>query len=295
MADEAGERPSLFLRVLRHWLVRFIIMFVVMTALYAASQIPLSLARSSLLEGREWMVVIWELIPIPILLGVYALLVRGLEQRSADEIVLPRAPGGLVIGTAVGFALFSAVMAVLVLTRHGTVRVPPVIIVPYIGLALSIVSGVAEELIFRGAMFRIVEDRFGTLTGLLVSAGFFGLVHIGNPGATVISSIAIALEAGLLLGLAYTATRALWLPIGLHFAWNFTEGGVFGTEVSGGEIPGMLKTTLTGPDFMTGGSFGPEASIVAVVVCMSAAAIFLAITLMRGEWKDFTPRTAPRE
>jgi membrane protease YdiL (CAAX protease family) len=120
---------------------------------------------------------------------------------------------------------------------------------------------------------------------MLVSAAFFGGVHIFNPGATLISSAAIAIEAGLLLALAYTATRSLWLPIGLHFAWNFTEGGIFTTQVSGGKVPGILETTLTGPELLTGGKFGPEASVVAVGVCLTAALIFLIVTLRRGEWR----------
>src|SRR5262249_26286200 len=145
-------------------------------------------------------------------------------------------------------------------------------------------------LTFRGGLFRIVEERFGTFVGLLISAGFFGAVHFGNPGATVVSSVAIALEAGLLLALAYTATRSLWVPIGLHFAWNFTEGGVFSTEVSGNTVHGVLATKLAGPELMTGGTFGPEASVIAVAICLVLAAVFLVMTVRRGQWKPFTLR-----
>ena len=66
----------------------------------------------------------------------------------------------------------------------------------------------------------------------------------------------IVLEAGVLLGLAYAATRSLWLPIGLHFGWNFTEGGIFGASVSGRAYHGMFKFSLSGSDILTGGAFG---------------------------------------
>jgi hypothetical protein len=161
---------------------------------------------------------------------------------------------------------------------------------PFVGFAMSVLSGVGEELLFRGALFRIVEERWGTLVALLTSAAFFGAIHGGNPGATALSSIAIALEAGLLLALAYAATRTLWLPIGLHFAWNFTEGGIFSTQVSGGVVQGLFATKLTGDRLLTGGSFGPEASIVAVAICLIAALFFLVITLRRAQWRPFALR-----
>ena len=97
-----------------------------------------------------------------------------------------------------------------------------------------------------------------------------------NPGATIRSSVAIALEAGVLLGAAYAATQRLWLPIGLHAGWNFTEGSLFGMTLSGNTMGvGLLRGSLSGPQILTGGAFGPEASIVAVMVCLVAAMYFL--------------------
>jgi hypothetical protein len=126
---------------------------------------------------------------------------------------------------------------------------------------------------------------FGTVVALMVSAGFFGLIHMGNHGATVMSGVAIALEAGLLLAVSYAVVRNLWLPIGLHFGWNFAESGIFGSVVSGNAFKGLFSTTLTGPDLLTGGKFGPEASVVAVAVCATAALVILVIAIRRGEWK----------
>jgi uncharacterized protein len=101
-----------------------------------------------------------------------------------------------------------------------------------------------------------------------------------NPHATIVSSLAIAIEAGVLLAVAYAATGRLWLPIGIHIGWNFTEGRIFGVPVSGfPAVPSLFRGTVSGPDFLTGGTFGLEASLLAVLVCSVAAALLIAYTL----------------
>src|SRR6185312_21790 len=117
-------------------------------------------------------------------------------------------------------------------------------------------AAVTEELLFRGVLFRIVEERFGTWVALTSTGVVFGAQHLSNAHATVWGAIAIALEAGGMLAAAYAATRNLWVPIGLHFAWNFAEGGIFGTDVSGQSgAGGLLHGELSGPAPLTGGEF----------------------------------------
>jgi hypothetical protein len=86
-----------------------------------------------------------------------------------------------------------------------------------------------------------------------------------------------------LLAAAYAFTRRLWLPIGIHFAWNFTQGGVFGVAVSGNDIPGLLQGRLSGPVWLSGGAFGAEASVVAVVLCLAAGIFFIAKVVQQGQ------------
>ena len=84
------------------------------------------------------------------------------------------------------------------------------------------------------------------------------------------------MEAGVLLGAAYAATTRLWLPIGLHVGWNFTEGSLFGMSVSGGTATGgLVRGSLNGPQILTGGQFGPEASIVAVIISLAVSLYFI--------------------
>jgi len=180
--------------------------------------------------------------------------------------------GGLILG----FCLFSATMLLLwalsVYHPNGWGSTSGL----GAGIVAALSAGIIEEIMFRGFLFRLIAGVAGTWWALLITSALFGAAHAFNPGATIVSSIAIAVEAGVLLGAAYALTRRLWFPIGLHAAWNFTEGNVYGMSVSGTGAPkGFLTGTLQGPNLLTGGQFGPEASLIAVLVCLSAASLIL--------------------
>jgi hypothetical protein len=117
---------------------------------------------------------------------------------------------------------------------------------------------------------------------LAISSALFGLAHIGNDNATWLSSAAIMIEAGILLGALYMLTRRLWAVVGTHFAWNYTQGGVFGVAVSGTQVDGILQSRLTGPELITGGEFGIEASALAVALCVAVAVAVLRVAIRRG-------------
>lgn len=225
-----------------------------------------------------------------VLLGVFVIVaywigVRVLERRAPTELSLRNAGARGAKGVLVGAALFGAVYAILWaagLAHYSGFRgfdsVPPTV-------AILFVIAVGEEIIFRGVVFRLLENCFGTAVGLGVSAGLFGLAHGLNPNATAVGVVAIALEAGLLLGFAYIATRSLWFAIGIHFGWNFTQGGIFDAPISGLTLPGMFSFRLSGPDFLTGGAFGPEASVIAIAVCLVASVFFAAAVVRAGRWR----------
>ncbi|MGH8316502.1 MAG: lysostaphin resistance A-like protein [Steroidobacteraceae bacterium] len=274
-------------------LVRLPIFFVVLLAADVGVQLPeLWAMRHPPRGGGDWASLGAALLLAAVLLGIYAALVRSLERRATREL----APGvtQAVSGFILGLVLFSSVFALLrligVAQWHGVSTRFDVIPM----LALATLAAVGEELAFRGGLFRILEERFGTTAALALSAAVFGLLHALNPGATVVSTAAIALEAGVLLGAAYALTRNLWLPIGLHLGWNFTEGGIFGVSVSGGApMKGVFSVSLTGPPLLTGGKFGPEASLLAVAVCLTAAVVLLVLAARGGRWLPMRRRTAP--
>ncbi|MET7424237.1 CPBP family intramembrane glutamic endopeptidase [Dactylosporangium sp. NPDC005555] len=222
-------------------------------------------------------------------LAAYVMAVRRLERRPVAELRRARAVPETGAGVAAGVGLFTAVIAVIALfggyrvdgwgSAGGAVTLAGVMAV----------AAVAEELLFRGVLFRLLLERFGAPVALVVSAVLFGGLHLFNPGATLWGATAIAVEAGLMLGSAFLVTRSLWLPIGLHFGWNFAEAGLFGTTVSGteGGPAGLLRGVAQGSDVVSGGAFGPEASIVSVV--FGAAATVVLLLLARRRDAPVTP------
>jgi membrane protease YdiL (CAAX protease family) len=153
-------------------------------------------------------------------------------------------------------------------------------------------AAVTEELIFRGILFRIVEQWAGTWIALVVTAALFGLSHLFNPHATVWGALAIAIEAGAMLAAAYAVTRRLWVPIGLHFGWNYAASALFGTAVSGNDTPdGLVRAVMNGPTALTGGDFGPEASVFAVLFGTVLTVVFLWLAHCRGR---LVPRRGAR-
>lgn len=279
-------KPSWMRRIFDNRPVRLFVLFVVTTAAYAGTQIfPAVTTPHIAPENRETFAIVTEAVSAIGLLLIYWLFARWMEHRPVGELSPRKAPLAIPVGVLIGLVLFTTTIAILSLmgVAHVGNFVPGQALLAAINMA--ILSAIGEEIIFRGVVFRIFEEMFGTFIALVVSAAFFGLIHMGNRGATVTSGIAIALEAGLLLAVSYAVVRNLWLPIGLHFGWNFAESGIFGSVVSGNSFKGLFSTTLTGPDILTGGKFGPEASVVAVAVCATAALLILVVAIRRGEWK----------
>ena len=218
--------------------------------------------------------------------AAYCAYVRSIEQRPVTEFDRRGAPRELVVGLVLGAAFFATTIGILaalglyrIVGRHDLA----IIAVPLFG---AIGTAVIEEIMFRGIVFRIVEGVLGTWIAFVVSSALFGFLHLLNPQATLQGAAAIVFEAGVMLAAAYVLTRRLWLPIGIHAGWNFTQGGIFGISVSGFRSDGLFDGTLTGPDWLSGGTFGAEASIVAVVLGVVLGATLVVMALRRGRlWR----------
>lgn len=217
-------------------------------------------------------------------LAAYFALVRFLEGRRPKELALAQARSHLRRGLALGLGLFSVTIGLVAMAGAYHVHGWGTISGALISLGLMSCAAVTEELAFRGALFRVLEEKAGTYGALLVSGLVFGGLHLVNKDATIWGALSIAVEAGLMLGAAYAATRSLWLAIGIHFAWDWAEQGVFGTAESGAGTGagGLLHASVSGPDILSGGGFGPEASIFALVVCSVATVLFLRAAKRRG-------------
>lgn len=135
-----------------------------------------------------------------------------------------------------------------------------------VSLVILIGGAIQEEFVFRGMIFRKLERSFGSWIALAVSAILFGIIHMANPGATLVSTIAIVVTSGVLCAAIYILTRSLWWTIGVHLGWNFFEGPVFGSQVSGHVMPGFFSSVISGPVAWAGGGFGPEAGLASILI-----------------------------
>jgi membrane protease YdiL (CAAX protease family) len=275
-----------FFRIMSHWaLLRVLVMAVMLLATVIITPRVLNLAIPP--DPSPWrpgLVALRNLLVAAATVWTYARAVRWLEDRPASEIKF-RADH-LLGGTLLGMALISAVY--LLLWSLGCATFAPGTGLADLGFALIGVFGVAlaEELLFRAIVLRITEEAFGTLVAVLLSMVIFGLAHSLNRGATPTGVMAIALEAGVLLALAYVVTRNLWLAVGIHLGWNFCEGNLYGATVSGTAAPhSFFRATLAGPQSLTGGIFGPEASVVSIGICLAAAAVLLALIVRKNGWR----------
>ena len=216
--------------------------------------------------------------------AVYIAYARFAENRNASELALPGMGRELGIGMLVGFGLYAT--TVLILIVMGIYRVeglnPLTFLIPALSMAVS--SGVFEELLFRGVLFTSVERMFGSWAALVVSSLVFGMVHLMNPAGTMEGALFIAVEAGILLAGAYMLTGRLWMSMGFHFAWNYTQSAIFSGIVSGtGAAQGLIKATIDGPDLLTGGSFGLESSVLALAVCTTTGIVLVVKAVKRGK------------
>lgn len=206
----------------------------------------------------------------------YWLLAKFLEQRRLSDLAPAKAPKQIAIGWLVGTGVM--VIAALTMAAVGAMSLQPAtesanLIAPFV--VLGLVPAITEEIFARGILFRVVEEGMGSWFALIFSAALFGGGHFANPNATAWSSIAIAVEAGLLLGMAYAWTRSLWFVMSLHAAWNFTQGALLGIPVSGIKVNGLMTSTTQGSPWLSGGEFGAEASVLTVIICTSLGLWFL--------------------
>lgn len=227
-------------------------------------------------------------------LAAYPLLVWLAEGRAPDELAPKAALPGLVSGFALGCAVFALVMVPLIgtgLYSFDWLGMAPA----WKGAGLSIESGFIEEIMARGVILRLTWRAFGPWAAFIFSAALFGAGHFGNPNASVWAALCIAMEAGIMLGAFYALTGRLWVSIGLHAGWNFTQGYLFGAVVSGTDFgPAIARSVARDgfPLWLSGGRFGPEASLPALVICTSAGLLAIWMAARAGRFAKAIPALA---
>ncbi|MBP3506064.1 MAG: CPBP family intramembrane metalloprotease [Lachnospiraceae bacterium] len=210
-----------------------------------------------------------------VVLGLYALYIKVFEKRTPYELKLKTSLPNLLLGFTIGGLFIVCVIGVLAL--FGVYRIGAISI-DWIGLILNFamfsIVAVSEEIIFRGLLFRMINDRFSTILAFIISSLLFGIIHLTT--VDFLTAMAISVEAGFMLAAAYKLWNNLWVPIGIHWAWNFFLGPIFGVGVSGiSQDACVIIPKITGPYILTGGDNGFEGSIVTFLLGLSIGLVLL--------------------
>ena len=279
--SEAQPTKPLWRRIVDFPLVALLIAIVIFVA---ASALGIAIGKAFETTGQPERAIVRGVINIALVLAAYKFIIVGLGERPRDDLPGTGALKNLGLGLLIGFGLMAAAVGVAAIAGVYTIVGKGDASTFALELvSVAILPGFMEELAFRGILFRWIEDFGGSWAALAITSALFGIAHIFNPNATWFSSFAIAVEAGVLLGGAYMLTRSLWLPMGLHAAWNFTQGEIFDVPVSGIDEHGLVQAKLSGPALLSGGTFGLEASIIALTIATAAGVWLVYLTIRKGQ------------
>jgi membrane protease YdiL (CAAX protease family) len=214
---------------------------------------------------------------------VYILLYQRYENRKITELSTPKLPQHLAAGVLLGAGLAAAVVLIQYLTHILTVTETR----PFLPLLPTLwnifVNATIAETLIIGVVFRIMQDWLGSYLALIVLFVIFFILHITAPGATLISAACVGMHT-FLCCTAFIYTRSLWLPIAIHFAWDFSFAALYGASINGYTMDdSLLATSTNGPDLIAGGYFGPQGSIQAGLLCLLTGALLLRISRKQNQ------------
>ncbi|GJJ00754.1 membrane protein [Duganella rhizosphaerae] len=265
----ASNKPTLASRLMANPVVR-IVLGLVLT--FAA--VPLTMIVASQLVAKPYRIAWPQLLAAVFVWFGYRFYVRRIEKRQPTELAtqgMAREVGaGLLIGAALVMSSFAVLGALGAYRFEGVNALSFAMLLP---LAELVLVGMAEEMMFRGVIFGVIERSLGSKPAIVISALLFSLGHLPNEGMSILAIASLA-AYGVLQAALYMKTRRLWICIGTHIAWNYCVSTVFSSTVSGhAATDGLLRGELVGDALLTGGVFGVEASLI-VVLLIGAAAVF---------------------
>jgi membrane protease YdiL (CAAX protease family) len=281
---QARPRKSLWRRIVHFPLVTLILAFLLISVAQAiGGLISFAAGTPQNAVGNPGSDLIFVVAATILVVLAYKLIVVRMGEQPRDDLPFDARARDAGLGFVEGALLFSAIVGVAALL--GIYRALNLSAaedwLPLI-LGGGIMAGVTEEILLRGVVFRWLEELGGSWVALVLSSLLFGFLHAFNPNATVISSISIAVAAGLLLGGAYMLTRNLWLPIGIHAGWNVSQGLVWDIPVSGLALDGWVESKLVGDPLWSGGAFGLEASPLTMIIAGAAGVGLIVLAGRRG-------------
>ena len=219
-----------------------------------------------------------NLLLLPALLAVFKFLTSAFEKKPLGSMGLAFHAGwsrelalGLALGAAMmlGIAVFERALGLASFQWSTSPSALGAALVAGSGVLL-LMAAATEELTFRGYPFQRLVDWLGPIPAVLAVSATFGLAHLGNPNHTWASALNTML-VGITFAVAYLRTRALWMPIGMHFIWNFLQGVILGLPLSGLDFPvTLLRARVGGAVWLTGGAYGPEGGLLASAAIVAA-------------------------
>ncbi len=287
-------RPSFGRRVWEFPLTR-ILAFLLLVGVLAAA---LGLALKAVLPHRplapDMTLLLGEGVLAVAALLAFGVMKRWADKQTADEAGLPVRGifSETAIGLLIGGGVFSAAVGMLTAFRVFSIGGVNAHYLPLVPLVTFLLVGLFEEVVFRGYVFQTLERRWGSGIALAGSGLFFGLAHLAN-GQGVAGPVLISVEASILMTAAYLLTRRLWLPIGIHWGWNLFESSVYGLSDSGTHSSPahiLFAGHLSGPNWLTGGAFGPEAGLACLLCGTYAGILLLRMAIRKGHWRGLPPK-----
>jgi membrane protease YdiL (CAAX protease family) len=261
--------------------------FLAVVLLFAVSVFTLEVLETVFaiqdVHSSVMVVAFWQsLIGLVATLASYKLMTAIFDRRPLGSVGLafhPRWWRELVRGLGVGAAMLSLVVALEGMggLAHFTFSPHPMLKVGATSFVMFAVAAAHEEAVFRGYPFQRLVESLTPVGAIAVTSMLFGLAHLGNPHRTWISTLNTAL-VGIPFAIAYLRTRSLWMPIGMHFIWNYLMDFLLGLPVSGLNMaPSILTAHVRGPAWLTGGAYGPEGGLLAMGAILVVTA-YLSLT-----------------
>lgn len=224
-----------------------------------------------------------DILTIVLLFLAYNGYTQAVENRKAHELSFYKFHYELGAGILIAFLIVAIVVSILaVLGFYKIDELNPFGNVVYMFFDQMRV-GFVEELLFRVIIFKLVEEFAGSWIAVAVQGILFGFAHATNPNATLFTSLTLVIFFSILFGAGFMMTRRIWFVMGFHWSWNFFQAGIFGMQNSGWEQPSLISPVITGPDWLTGGDWGIEISVLAMVMLFVVGLFFLKTAIIKKQ------------
>lgn len=274
----------------------FVFVTILLVSLILTEPMLLSMLGGLGIKGPLPVLLFSEIYHLLFCLGLFVFFTRVFEHAKLEEFGLKRTNVGKNLLLGAGFGSLLVVLIVLVMYGLDVYHPLKIVFAPdlFLSLATLLFAAATEELIFRAYFLNILEKHWGTIAAILISSVGFGFAHMLNDaggaafGDKLLFCTFLSLEAGVSLAACYVFTRDIWMPIAAHWMWNYFEGPIFGTHVSGADFgKSLIDAHVSGPHLLTGGTFGPEGNIICLIVGTAGGVILIYFAARRNNLVSF--------